>query len=200
LFSQALLLGTYLRLITGQGANTDAFERGVALQQGAAWEDLSPVVGMWPLVLDDFAQSMSFYEAGLEQSRAEGDELSIQGTLLRLAEIDLWTGDWPRAERYADEGMELAQRIGSNAYLGSSLYARGFLDAHLGHVEDARAAGERIVELFPVADAQTPLGWWVLGFLAISQNDPAAADEYLTRAAAIVDALGPRASPRSRIP
>ena len=52
---------------------------------------------MWPLLHDRFAEARGFYEAGLDRSWAEGDVPSVQGTLLRLAEIACWTGDWEAA-------------------------------------------------------------------------------------------------------
>lgn len=198
-YSKALLHGAYLRLLSGQGADQQAFERGVAIQEsGLEWDDVSPVCGMWPLVCDDFKRSRSFYEAGLVRSRAEGDELSVQGTLVRLVEIELWTGHWAAADVLAGEGLELAGRIGSPAYLGSALYARGYVDAHLGRVEEARAAGERIVGLYPEGDLQRTLGHWVLGFLALSLDDPVGAEHQLTRAAAGVAALKQREPARFR--
>ena len=198
-YSWSLLHGAYLRLLNGDGADEEAYRRGRELQErGVDWDDTSPVLGMWPLFMDDFALSRSFYEAGLERSRAEGDETSVQGTLLRLVEIDCWTGRWADADRIATEGVELAHRVGTSAFLGSALYARGLMDAHLGRVEEARAAGSRIVELFPGADPQGALGHWVLGFLALSLDDPAAADEHFGRAAAIVDGLGQKEPARFR--
>jgi DNA-binding CsgD family transcriptional regulator len=199
IYSKALLFGAYLRLITGQGADDDAYERGVALQEEASWDDISPVSGMWPLLADDFERARGFYEPGLVKSRAEGDEPSVQGTLVRLAEIDCWTGNWARADELANEGIELADRIGSSAYLGSALYARAYVDAHLGRVDAARAAADRIVELFPRVEAQAVLGPWVLGFLALSLDEPTGADEQLSRAASILEALGQQEPARYRL-
>lgn len=189
-YSRALLHGAYLRLVTGQPPDYAAYERGVELQrQTDEWDETSPVVGMWPLLCDDFDRSRAFYEWGLARSRAEGDEPSVQGTLLRLVEIELWTGDWEAADELAAEGMELVDRISSSAYVGSLLYARGYLDAHLGRVAEARAAAERILELYQEPDIR-PIGHQILGFLALSLDDPATADEELTEAAAGVAALG----------
>ena len=198
-YSWSLLHGAYLRLLNGEGADQAAYRRGCELQKLVVdWDDTSPVVGIWPLFNDDFAAARAFYEPGLERSRAEGDETSVQGTLVRLAEIACWTGDWEEADRLAAEGVALADRVGSSAFLGSALYARGLVDAHLGRVADARAAGERIVGLFPDSGGQAPLGHWVLGFLALSLDDAGAADEHYTRAAALVAALGQREPARFR--
>lgn len=186
-YSWALLHAAYLRLLDGQGSDEDAYERGVGLQRGVDWADNSPVSGMWPILHDDFARARRFYEDGLVWSRAEGDEPSVQGTLVRLTEIACWTGELPEADRLAAEGMALADRIGSTAYLDSALFARGLVDAHLGRVDAARAAGDRIVERFPEESKQhAAVGHWVLGFIALSVGDAAAADAAYTRAAEAV--------------
>jgi DNA-binding CsgD family transcriptional regulator len=198
LYSWSLLLGAYVRLLNGDGDNEAAYQRGLELQRRPIhWDDTSPVIGMWPLLHDRFDEARGFYEAGLERSWAEGDVPSVQGTLLRLAEIACWTGDWEAADALADDGMRLSDRTGSPAFLGSALYARGLVDAHLGRVDEARAAGERIVETFGTT-IQGAVGRWVLGFVALSLGDVAGADELYTQAQAIVDAQGQRDPARFR--
>src|SRR5205807_9644316 len=70
-YSYALLHGAYLRVLDGQGSDHEAYRRGVELQERSReWDDGSPVVGMCPLVYDDFAAARGFYDPGLERSRA----------------------------------------------------------------------------------------------------------------------------------
>jgi DNA-binding CsgD family transcriptional regulator len=200
-YSQALLHGAYLRLVSGQGADLEAYDRGCELQRrNSDWNEVSPVPGMFPLLVDDFERSREFYEPGLVRSREEGDEMSVQGTLLRLVEIHLWTGNWAAADELADEGMQLADRISSRAYLGSALYSRGYVDAHLGRVDEARAEAERILALFPepVEQVARAVAHWILGFLALSVDDPAAAAGQLDCAATAVSALNQREPARFR--
>jgi DNA-binding CsgD family transcriptional regulator len=136
---------------------------------------------------------------GLIRSRAEGDEPSVQGTLVRLTEIACWTGELAEADRLAAEGIALADRVGSTAYLDSALFARALVDAHLGQVDAARAAAGRILELSPEPlKQQTALGHWVLGFVALSLNDAVAADISYTRAAEAVALYGQREPARFR--
>ena len=197
-YSWALLLGAYLRLVNGEGADDGAYRRGRELQTFVVdWEDTSPVLGMWPVFADDFADAKQFYDRGLERSRAEGDVTSVQGTLLRLVEIACWTGCWEEADRLAAEGLDLAERTGTSAYLGSALYARAFVDAHLGRADEARSAADRVVELF-AGSLQGALGHWVLGFVALSLGDAASADLEYSRASGIVDTLGQREPARFR--
>jgi len=170
----------------------------VLQERSGDWDDGSPVVGMWPLVHDDFATARAFYGQGLTRSRAEADTPSAQGTLVRLVEIALWTGDWLEADRLAAEAVELTEHVGSPGYLGSVLYARGLVDAHLGRLDAARAAGEQIIELPEVGPSLRALGHWILGFVALSTGDAATADEEYSRAAEKVERLGQRNPVRFR--
>jgi DNA-binding CsgD family transcriptional regulator len=197
-YSWSLLLGTYLRLLNGDGDDEAAFRRGRELQkQPIDWDDTSPVLGMWPILHDRFSEARVLYEVGLGRAQSEGDVTSVQGTLVRLAELACWMGDWAEADRLADECMALADRTASSTQLGGSLYARGLVDAHLGRLEEARAVGEEIVATLG-ATTQGLLGHWLLGFVALSLADPATADREYTRAQAIVDAQGQREPARYR--
>jgi DNA-binding CsgD family transcriptional regulator len=197
-YSLALLLGIYMRLLNGEGSDEEAYRRGRELQQRPIdWDDVSPVFGMWPILHDRFAEAQALYDWGLERSLAEGDVIAVQGTLVRQAEIACWTGDWETADRLAAEGIELADRTASSAYLGSALFARALVDAHLGRHDEARESGQRIVDLF-VSSLQRSLGWWILGFVAFSAADAALADDHYSRAQSIVDALGQREPARFR--
>lgn len=194
-YSWTLLHCAYLRLLDGQGSDEASYRRGVELQErGVEWEDTSPVVGMWPVLHDDFAQARAIYEVGLARARAEGDEQSVQGTLLRLAEVACWTGRWREADAFASSGVELADRIGSSAYLGSALYARALVDAHLGRVDDAIAGANRVLDV----SQQESLGHWVLGFVALSLGRSTDAAAHYDRAAVAVGKLGQREPARFR--
>ncbi len=197
-YSWSLLLRTYLRLMNGDGDDEAAFRRGRELQERPIdWDDTSPVLGMWPLLHDRFAEARAIYERGLERAQSEGDVTSVQGTLVRLAELACWTGDSVEADRLADECMALADRTSSSTQLGGSLYVRGLVDAHLGRLDEARVAGDEIVTTFGKG-TQGVLGYWLLGFVALSLGDPATADREYTRAQAIVDAQGQREPARYR--
>jgi DNA-binding CsgD family transcriptional regulator len=197
-YSLSLLLGAYMRLLNGEGSDEETYRRGRELQERKIdWDDTSPVLGMWPVLHDRFTEAMALYEWGLERSLAEGDVTSVQGSLIRMAEIACWRGDWERANRLAAEGVELADRTASSAFLGSALFARGLIDAHLGRVDEALDSGQRIVDM-PVSSLQRSLGWWVLGFVALSTGDAALADEHYSRAQEIGGSLWQREPARFR--
>lgn len=195
-YSSTLMLRAYLLLISGQGSDDEAIERGWRLQ--VPGRDTSPVPLAWPVMHDDFAEGRARYEYGLTTRAGIGDELSGISLLAHMSEIELWTGNWPRADALATEAMEVVERSGSGSFLNNALFARGMVDAHLGRVDVARAAGERILSLDYVT-ADGPLrGHILLGFVAFSLDDLAQADVHYTAAAKILEGRGEREPARFR--
>ena len=195
-YSSSLMLRAYLRLISGHRPDDDAIERGWRLQ--APGRDTSPVPLAWPVMRDDFAEGRRRYEYALATRTTIGDELSGISLLAHLSEIELWTGNWARADALATEAIEAVERSGSGSFLNNALFARGMVDAHLGRVEEARRAGERILELEYVT-ADGPLrGHILLGFVAFSIGELAAADDHYAQADRILAERGEREPARFR--
>lgn len=195
-YSSSLMLRAYLRLISGEGPDDEAVERGWRLQ--VPGRDTSPVPLAWPVMRDDFAEGRRRYEYGLATRTSIGDELSGISLLAHLSELELWTGNWARADALADEAMEVVERSGSGSFLNNALFARGMVDAHLGRLEQARAAGERILGLEYVT-ADGPLrGHILLGFAAFSGDDLVRADTHYTAASGILERRGEREPARFR--
>ena len=190
-YAYALMYRAYLRLINGEGADRAAVERGTRMGPPEDRDDASPVPMVWAMFMDDFNAARARLEAAVAESAASGEETSLQTFLGHLAAIECWTGNWARADVCAARAVELTERISSSAYLGSALFARGYVDAHLGRIEEARAAGQSIVALFDShAEGQLVLGHWLLGFAALVVQDHAAADRELGLAAQILERLG----------
>lgn len=200
LYSQALLLGAYLRLTTGQGADNEAVDRGRRLQATLGVEDASPVLPLWPALHDDFDLARVLHEELLAGSRMIGAEGLTQSMLGHLVELECWAGDWPRADALAAEAQLLAERIASSTLLPLTLFARGYLDAHMGRTEQARAAGEAILQMttFASSGLRDVRGNHLLGFIAMSLQEFSKADSHFSRAAAILDRIGYREPARFR--
>jgi hypothetical protein len=62
--------------------------------------------------------------------------------LLLLNELEIWIGNWPLADQYASECLELARQVDTSNGEPAAR-ARALVDAHLGRVEAARVAAER---------------------------------------------------------
>lgn len=198
LHSSTHLLRAYLRLVSGQGADDEAVEH--ARRHQTAGRDTSAVPIAWPVMHDDFDEGRRRYERALVDARAIGDELSGVSLLSHLAEVELWTGHWSRADHLASEALELVDRSASSAYLNTALYARGLVDAHLGRVDAARACAQRILglQLFTNADGGIR-GHMVLGFLALSLDDMAEAEMQLSATAQMLERRGEWEPARFRV-
>jgi DNA-binding CsgD family transcriptional regulator len=202
-YSTALLYGAYLRLTTGQGADDGAVERGRRLQeQAGSWDEASQVPALWAELNDDFAVARERYEVRLQWSRLIGDENVAQSVLGHLAELECWTGDWERADHLADEALQLAERVGSGAYRKLALYARAYVDVLRGRVDEAQASAEASLHtttgMFASSGLRDVRAHQVLGFLALSLQDPSSADVHYTLATEGLDDAGHREPARFR--
>ncbi len=198
-YSYALMYRAYLRLVNGQGADRDAIDMGMRMGSLGERDDISPVPMVWPMFMDEFALARERLVAAVAGATALGDETSVQTFLGHLAAIECWTGNWALADEYASRAIEVTDRIASPAYLGSALFARGYVDAHMGRIDEARTAGHRIVEIFGATrEPQLAFGHWLLGVVALSVHDLIEADRQFGRAAEVIDGMGQREPVRCR--
>ena len=107
----------------------------------------------------------------------DGDELGLVWSYGFLVHVELAAGRWQRARQVADELMLATRHAASMPVLAPALLAAAVVDAHLGNVEAAQAGAVRLLEmahrtglvLYEI-DARA-----ILGFAAMSRNDPGAA-------------------------
>ncbi|HEY3005545.1 MAG TPA: AAA family ATPase [Kribbellaceae bacterium] len=126
----------------------------------------------------------------------EGDHGSLPEAVGHLALLELWSGDWEGAERYAREGLGYAQRIGQDVSVMTARWDLGWVQAHTGRIAEAEETGKDLVALSERAgDVATEMwGRALLGFCALARGDAATAVEELSRHAAV------RAGTHSREP
>jgi ATP/maltotriose-dependent transcriptional regulator MalT len=196
LLSSALVAYALGEYYVGRGLRREAFEQAIALEEvsqrpRAAWTAGS-VLGQLLKYTDDYEAARSRLEAAYRLALEEGDESSVPDLAGHLSELELWTGDWPAAERYARESLEVAERAEQGLWRAIALYCRALVDSHLGRTASARA----------YADEGLALGhergdlWlegiclWVLGFLELSLGDPDAVERHLSRADEIAETIG----------
>jgi len=196
LFSSALVayaLGDYY---LGRGLRRDAFERAITLEQGsqrprAAWT-AGAVLGQLLKYTDDYEAARPRLEAAYRLAREEGDESSLPDLAAHLSELELWTGDWFAAERYARESLDVAERAEQGLVRAIALYCCALVDAHFGRVASARAYAEEGLALGRERKDLWLEGicLWVLGFLDLSLGDPEAVGRHLSRADEIAETIG----------
>ena len=161
-------------------------ERGVAIEEGLTrplefHESARVTLARRLMCLADFDAARPFLVAAGDLAKARGDEGSRAHVLFHSFQIEWFTGHWNVADHLAAEALELADQLGDEQYRGIALYARSLLDAHLGRVDAARADA---TEALAIADALSDSLFGlqsrtVLGFIALSCADAAAANRHL---------------------
>jgi tetratricopeptide (TPR) repeat protein len=145
------------------------------------FESPAQVLGSVLLRLDRFDQARAILETARADGLAQGAYPAVVFTARALSELMWRLGDWAAAARYAAEFSELSEQLGLDRLSPLPLYTTALVDAHLGHVERARAAATRASALsIEVGDDDW---FWqsqgVLGFLELSLGNPMAAVGYL---------------------
>lgn len=161
-------------------------ERGVAIEQrlGRRLEfHESPNVthARRLMCLSDFERARPLLEDADNAAKATGDEGTHAHVLFHRFQVEWFTGRWSEADQLATLALERADQLGDDQYRVIALFARALLDAHLGRIEAART---RATEALAIADAVSDALFavqsrTVLGFLALSHGDSAAADSEL---------------------
>lgn len=152
---------------------------------------MSAALGAWLKYDGDFAGARHWLEATRQAALDEGDEGSLPYALSHLPQLDLWTGDWTRAEARALEHLELAETTGQENERLTAMFSVALVHAHMGRVEETR---ERITRA--LADAERADPWNVyqllsaIGFLDLSVGAAPDAVQSLARAYELYEASG----------
>jgi DNA-binding CsgD family transcriptional regulator len=143
---------------------------------------------------DDFDEARAILEALCRDAADEGDESSLPDILEHLAGLELCTGDWERAARYANRCVEAAQWTGQAVVINLNRCTRGLVNAHLGLADLARCDAEAGLAFAEDRTDPWVAGWGlrVLGFLELSLGRLADASGYLSRVDDIAESIGLR--------
>jgi DNA-binding CsgD family transcriptional regulator len=159
-------------------------ERALALEEDAGYlrfyESPALVEGIRLMVLnDDLEAARRRFLGALQTARDHGDDGARALLLAQLVTLECRTGRFDDAARYAAESYELREQLGHGT--GAHLYSIALAEALRGRVEAAQTAAERGLELCEETGNEifTVRNLYVLGFLALSIGEPAAAAELL---------------------
>ena len=182
-------IGAELR--QGRPLPVDLVEKGLELERIApnpvVADRLSAAIGAMYKYAGDFAKARHWLELTHRAAIEEGDEGSMPYAVSHLPQLELWSGNWPAAEQWAREHLELAERTGQASQRRQAIYNLAQVLAHLGRVDEATREAEAAL-----ADATAAGDDWdiwilsaVLGFAALSVGDREAAVTHLGRSMAI---------------
>jgi DNA-binding CsgD family transcriptional regulator len=192
-YASALELLAEAKVLAGLGADTDLIERSRRLPRHPNPWDANHVGGSWAAGMDDFGTARRRYEELFEAyDEWGGPDGFLPSALARLAMVELWTGNWARAEEQARRALELSEQTEQPVSSCLARYPLGFVLAHQGRVDEARALvadslaflGDRPEPILRVQACS------VLGFLELSLGDPAAAAAQLDEADRHLESIG----------
>ena len=138
-------------------------EEGSAERPPVTWRAKSNL-GLFLMWADDFGGARAILEADRQDAADEGDGSSLPDILWKLAELELWAGDWERAADYANECVEAAEWTEQAVVISLNRCARGLVNAHLGLADLARCDAEAGLARDRVGEVDLPL---VLQLLAL---------------------------------
>lgn len=193
---EALATFGLMHFVAGRGVPRAEMEEALALERSleGPLTDAATFVVAHQLVWsgEDFERGRRHEHKEREAIRARGDEVREVEPLWGLSVLEWRAGNWDLAARYARDLLALAAQTGPEGEEPVWDLAPAVIAAHRGQVEDARARAERALARAREQGNRRAqaMHLWVLGFIELSRDDPAAALEYLRRAWEIYDDLG----------
>jgi DNA-binding CsgD family transcriptional regulator/predicted negative regulator of RcsB-dependent stress response len=187
----------YSQVLLGRGADMPLFDRALALEAGAPSWEASTIPALWWKYTDQDVKARERLELHLRWARESGDESSDADLYAHLAELEVYSGRWSDADRFADLSVDATEQMGVPAP-NSSHRVRALVDAYLGRVAQASAAAGLGVESTDDDPSLCAMYLDVVGYAALCLGDHSASDRAYTRAASILEADGTREPLRFR--
>jgi DNA-binding CsgD family transcriptional regulator len=181
------------RFRAGRGLDHGMFRRAIALERGHPSRRLSDRADASYAALlkyaDDLDEAETRLLALLAEARASADLSSIAYLLGHLPHIALWRGQLAQARQFAQEQVEVAEHGSLGALAGQARHNLGLVLAYEGRLDEA------IEVLISPHHAALATDWerhrihGALGFVALSQGDPASAVGHFDRWHAVLTAM-----------
>jgi DNA-binding CsgD family transcriptional regulator len=196
-----LLVRQGLALEHGLGLDGAVVARALELEAVApaasVSDRFSSALGAWLKYDDDLTGARIWLERSLQAAIDEGDEGSIPYLLSHMPQLELWAGDWPKAEQLARRHHDLSVELGLESQRRQALFNLAMIHVHQGRADEAR----REIEAGRAAAASDDDQWIemsmlpALGLLELSLGNAGAATAALERATELRDlsrSTGPR--------
>ena len=118
-------------------------ERALAAERQAPGPEVanrfSGSLGVFLKYADDYEGARPWLEQTLKSAEDEGDEAGVPYALSHLPQLELWTGNWAKAEAYARRHREVAIDTGQEFQRCTAVYNLAIVHVHQGRVDEARA-------------------------------------------------------------
>jgi DNA-binding CsgD family transcriptional regulator len=169
----------------------DLVDRALAVEARAPLprvaDRFSAALGAWLKYADDFDGARRWLEATYRSAVDEGDEGSLPYAFSHLPQLELWTGNWTRAEELARRHLELAEVTGQESQRRQAVYNLATVRVASGREAEARVLlAENLAASAADSDTWTmATSLSLLGVLEASLGNHEAAVEVLSRAARV---------------
>jgi DNA-binding CsgD family transcriptional regulator len=193
---EALAQFGLMHFVAGRGVPRAEMEEALALERSlegpltdaATWTVAHQLV--WSG--EDFERGRRHLHEYREALRARGDDVREVEPLWGLSVLEWRAGNWDLAARRARDLLSLAAQTGAEGEEPVGDLAPAVIAAHRGQVVEARAIAERVLARAGERGNRRAqaMHLWVLGFIELSRDDPAAALDHLRPAWEIYDELG----------
>ena len=172
-------------------------ERGVEIEQrlGRSLEfHESPSIAHVRLLisLSELDRARAVLQDAEARAVASGDEGARAHLLFNLTWLEWFAGRWERALEHAETVAQLAEQLGDEQLRSLTLTARATVDAHLGRINEARAAADEARAISDGAGNEIFRIWdfAVLGHVELSLGNLRAAGRWLRPLPARLVSLG----------
>ena len=177
LLTDSLSVLAQAEFFLGGGLPNEAMDRALALPPSDAdLRVLRRPTNHWAFMLlcaDRFDEARPLFEEVLHLALVNGDESAVPWPLMRLAHLELATGEWSSALLHVEEGLEAADHTGQLPVQADLMCTWGLVLAHLGRADEARATATAGLELAEESGSGIGgrLAAWALGLLDVSVGD-----------------------------
>lgn len=180
--ADAITAAANARFHAGEGFDRAGYERAIELQRGLPIPAADSAFGSLAAQLK-YADELDEARTMLETLARDADPGSLPYALGHLPQLHLWAGDWDAAHECARRHLELAEQTGQAAQEQLARFNLAFVAAFHGDVGAAAEIGARLAA--DGRDQGVPWternGLGLLGFVAMSSNDPTRAVELFSR-------------------
>jgi DNA-binding CsgD family transcriptional regulator len=182
MLGQAIHAAASARFRAGEGLDRAAFERAIELERGSTVPIADSAFGVLAALLkyaDELDEARTMFESLTERA----DAGSLPYALGHLPQLHIWSGRWDDAERCARRHLDHAERAGQDAQSHLAQFNLALVAAYRGHVAKAEEIGRALFD--EGRELNVPWternGAGLLGFVAMTTNDPVRAVELFSR-------------------
>lgn len=172
--SQATAIWVHAKFNFGHGADHEALARAVELEDVDADVPIpfnaSAVEALIYAYTGELDRARIKMHALRERCLERGADRNMMGVSGYSALIEMWSGNYPAAIRFADESVERAQQLGSGHVDIIALSIRAAVHAHAGREAEARTDATEALVATRACDAPRMAEWPImsLAFLEVS--------------------------------